>query len=248
MIDISSIIKIARDAGIVIMDVYRSSNFEIELKSDNSPLTKADKASHALIKSQLQGLYPHIPILSEEGKEIPYATRKKWSHFWLVDPLDGTKEFIKRNGEFTVNIALVRNDRPVLGVIYAPDLDVLYYGQKDNGAFKTGTDGRIQQIQVRNLSNGIIAVQSRSHSSDAETQFYSRFHIINTISIGSSLKFCMVAEGKAHLYYRSGPTWEWDTAAGQAIVEAAGGRVLAGDEPLKYNKEVLTNPGFVVRG
>ena len=243
---IHSLICIARSAGLAILDIYAGEHFDVEFKDDHSPLTKADKASHELIKSELSRLYPDIPLLSEEGKEIPYSERRKWRRFWLVDPLDGTKEFIKRNGEFTVNIALVENNRAVLGVIHAPVLKATYWGEIKEGAFKQKEGEKEQAIKVRARESGMIAVQSRSHASEAESDFLGQYSIADTISIGSSLKFCLVAEGKAHIYYRHGPTWEWDTAAGQAIVEAAGGGVLADGNPLRYNKESLLNPGFVV--
>jgi 3'(2'), 5'-bisphosphate nucleotidase len=244
---IPSLLNIARAAGSTILDIYHSEHFEVEFKDDNSPLTRADRASHELIKRELSQLYPDIPLLSEEGKGIPYSERRKWGRFWLVDPLDGTKEFIKRNGEFTVNIALVENNRAVLGVIHAPVLKTTYWGKIKEGAFKQKDGEDKQAIKVITPEAGMIAVQSRSHASEAESDFLGQYNITDTISIGSSLKFCLLAEGKAHIYYRHGPTREWDTAAGQAIVEAAGGVVLAAGNPLRYNKESLLNPAFVAK-
>jgi len=246
-IQIDNIIEIALKAGEAILDIYKRDDFGIETKSDNSPLTLADKASHNIILKGLRQAYPEIPVLSEEGKNIPYDERKHWSQFWLVDPLDGTKEFIKRNGEFTVNIALIENNFPILGIIYAPDLDILYYGHKGHGAFKRENRNGIIAIHVQTPENGTIAVKSRSHSSEADETFFKKYNVVDTISVGSSLKFCMVAEGKAHIYYRHGPTWEWDTAAGQAIAEAAGARVTDVEgKRLRYNKEIIKNESFVV--
>ena len=247
---ITALTEIAREAGQKIMEIYNSNDFEIEYKEDNSPLTKADTASHSLIKEHLRKLAPEIPIISEEGKSIPYEQRKNWKDFWLVDPLDGTKEFIKRNGEFTVNIALVKNNKSVLGVIYAPALKVLYFADSSNGAFKQMNGCAPEAINTN--SNGqdkLVAIQSRSHSSSGENEFLSRYSITDFISKGSSLKFCLVAEGNADLYYRSGPTWEWDTAAGQAILTIAGGKVMTGNKELEYNKPTLKNDeGFVCVG
>lgn len=241
--DINIINKIASKAGQEILEVYKSDDFETELKDDNSPLTKADRASHIIIKEGLQKYYPEIPLLSEEGRNIPFDERKDWDFFWVVDPLDGTKEFIKRNDEFTVNIALLEKGVPVLGVIYAPVLDLLYYAE-NNIAYKlTGENQNPEIIRVDAKSQEqLIAVRSRSHAAAAEETFYSQFDIADTMSRGSSLKFCMVAEGKAHLYYRHNPTMEWDTAAGHAIVLGAGGHVYG----IQYNKQELRNTSFYV--
>jgi len=243
-IDIKKLCKIAREAGKKILDIYGQDDFQIETKEDNSPLTLADKASHELIKERLSALYPDIPILSEEGRDIPYADRKDWNQFWVVDPLDGTKEFIKRNGEFTVNIALVQNNHPVLGVIYAPVLQTLYWGEAGKGASKQKDGQEAESISVNAyLNNPIMGVGSRSHASEEEMDYAKRIGSDEKKSIGSSLKFCLVADGSAHYYYRHGPTMEWDTAAGQAIAEAAGGIVTG----LSYNKENLLNGSFLVR-
>lgn len=247
-IDIETIKDISIKAGNAIMDIYKSGDFDVEIKADNSPLTLADKASHEIIKDALTNYYPEIPILSEEGKEIPYEQRKNWDQFWLVDPLDGTKEFIKKNGEFTVNIALIKNNYPVLGVIYAPALNALYYGQNQRGAFKSENGNPPFEISVAETpDDGVIAVKSRSHSSEDEEKILSQWKIKDSIGTGSSLKFCLVAEGKAHIYYRHGPTWEWDTGAGQAIVEAAGGSVTANKKRVIYNKQVIKNGSFLVK-
>lgn len=246
-IDILRIVEIARNAGRDILKVYNSTDFKIEIKDDNSPLTKADKASHNYIKRELEILYPEIPIISEEGKEIEYETRKDWQIFWCVDPLDGTKEFIKRNGEFTVNIALILNNVPVAGVIHVPVTNVTYYSKLGEGSYKIDGDDPPEKISVSDSVNGIVAVKSRSHSSDEEKKILSKYNVIDFISVGSSLKFCMVAEGKANLYYRHGPTWEWDTAAGHSIVLEAGGRFEQDLEPA-YNKEKLLNSSFMCYG
>ncbi|MBK6913344.1 MAG: 3'(2'),5'-bisphosphate nucleotidase CysQ [Ignavibacteriales bacterium] len=245
--DINKIIEIAKNAGDGIMSIYQTDSFEVEMKSDNSPLTRADKASHSVIAKGLSKLYPDIPILSEEGKSIPFETRKNWSHFWLVDPLDGTKEFIKKNDEFTVNIAFIKNAVPIAGVIYVPAQEVMYYGVVGKGAYKKiGEQAPVEITVSQNLEEGLIAVKSRSHSSEDEEKFFANYNIIDTISVGSSLKFCMVAEGKAQIYYRNGPTWEWDTGAGHAIVSASGGKVSGIGQDLNYNKESLLNSSFLV--
>ncbi len=246
-VEIDKICAIAVEAGKEILNIYESSDFEVEMKSDNSPLTIADKRSHSVIKTQLELHYPDIPVLSEEGREISYAERKNWNPFWLVDPLDGTKEFIKRNGEFTVNIALIENNLPVLGVIYAPVPDTLYYANQSNGAYIKHSDSAPLPIHTdTDTVDGVVIVRSRSHALDAEEELYSRYTVKDEIAVGSSLKFCMLAEGKAHVYYRHGPTMEWDTAAGHAIANAAGARVTQPDgSAFTYNKPELLNGPFL---
>lgn len=241
-IDVFVICDVAYKAGLAIMEVYESEEFEVKKKADNSPLTKADKISHKIIKKGLEELYPDIPVLSEEGAAIDFKKRKEWKKFWLVDPLDGTKEFINRNGEFTVNIALIENNKPAAGVIYVPVQKILYYTH--NGfSFRQDKDGTRIKLQVdKDKSKGLTAVKSRSHASEAEEKFFSENEITAAIMKGSSLKFCMVAEGRAHVYYRHGPTMEWDTGAGHAIAEGAGARVTG----LEYNKKVLKNGSFCV--
>ncbi len=248
-IRIEEIIKIAIEAGNKIMDIYENEDFSktIDFKSDDSPLTVADKAAHHIIEKGLLELGTEYPILSEEGVHDSYATRKEWTSFWCVDPLDGTKEFIKKNGQFTVNIALIVDKNPVLGVVYAPALETVYVGEKGKGAIKI-KNGVKEVIQVNAKSSNRIAVQSKSHASEDETKLLEQYNVVDTISVGSSLKFCMVAEGKADIYYRHNPTMEWDTAAGQAVVEAAGGKVLDGEKPFQYNKEVLRNGSFLCVG
>ena len=244
MIDIEIIKNIAIDAGRKILEIYNQADFDIEFKKDNSPLTAADMASHHTIAAGLGKYSPDIPLLSEEGQSIPKEVRSSWTRFWLIDPLDGTKEFIKRNGEFTVNIALIEKKRPILGVIYVPVTDTLYWGIKDEGAFRQVGSNEPEKILVNtNLDEEIIAVRSRSHASEEEEAYARQAGCQKIISAGSSLKFCRVAEGQAHYYYRHGPTMEWDTGAGHAIAEAAGG-VVSG---LEYNKNELRNDPFLVR-
>jgi 3'(2'), 5'-bisphosphate nucleotidase len=249
-IDTDLLIDITRNAGHAILKIYNDINLsgQIDYKADDSPLTLADKAAHDVIVAGLKTHYPDIPILSEEGSGIDYDVRKNYDYYWCVDPLDGTKEFINRNGEFTVNIALIHDRRPVSGFIYAPVLDTFYVA--NNGeAFKM-TDGERTALQVNHSSGERTAVRSKSHPSPEEEGVLNSYNVVNSISVGSSLKFCMVAEGKADVYYRFGPTMEWDTAAGQAILEGAGGVVLkdTGPEPFLYNKENLLNGSFLGLG
>ena len=248
---IEDLIKLAIAAGNEILKVYNdpSQSGHVDYKSDDSPLTKADTASNKVIISGLESMDGDHPILSEEEKHQAYSIRKNWDTFWLVDPLDGTKEFINRNGEFTVNIALIKDKIPVLAVIYVPVKDVVYWGD-ETGAYKI--EGSHQtQIQVNNTSESRIAVRSKSHASEEEEEVLAKYDVVDSISVGSSLKFCMVAEGKADVYYRHGPTMEWDTGAGQAILQAAGGTVYAGsneDKLFQYNKENLLNGSFLCLG
>lgn len=250
--DIQSVVKIARDAGIKILEVYARDDFGTRLKSDDSPLTEADLAAHHVIVDGLKKLDESIPILSEESADIPWEERQQWNRYWLVDPLDGTKEFIKRNGEFTVNIALIENHQPVLGVVYAPVLDVFYYGDS-NGACKL-TDASTDQCKIKvcphQEGEKWKVVGSRSHAGDSLVSFLEELGDHEMVSMGSSLKLCLVAEGAAHIYPRLGLTSEWDTAASHAVVNAAGGEVVVADtqEPLSYNtKDSLLNPFFIVR-
>ncbi|MFZ3017909.1 MAG: 3'(2'),5'-bisphosphate nucleotidase CysQ [Gallionella sp.] len=243
------VVALAKQAGDAIMDVYRSGDVGATSKADDSPLTLADLASHRLIVEGLAKLAPDIPILSEEAADIPYAVRDAWVRFWLVDPLDGTKEFIKRNGEFTVNIALIENGGPVLGVVYAPVLDTCYYAARDVGAFVQYGAAAAQPISAKRIANGepIKVVASRSHSDARTAALLERLGGHDCVSMGSSLKLCLVAAGAAHFYPRLGPTMEWDTAAAHAVVIAAGGTVCdsTGAE-LHYNKPDLHNPEFFV--
>ena len=251
--------KSALKAGDAILEIYKTDSFEVETKSDESPLTLADKAAHEVIISMLEP--GGLPVLSEESTEIAYRERKNWKKFWLVDPLDGTKEFIKRNGEFTVNIALIDLQAPILGVVYAPVPDVMYFGAIGLGSYKIkdakrkmAENGEFQDFaeelpQVKHDRFGIVA--SRSHMNDETSSFIEgllrKYPDARIVSKGSSLKLCMIAEGEADIYPRFAPTSEWDTAAGHAIVEAAGGKVVLAksDEPLRYNKEEILNPWFI---
>tara|TARA_B100000959_G_C14864231_1_gene575559 strand:- start:80 stop:1039 length:960 start_codon:yes stop_codon:yes gene_type:complete len=258
---LEDVIGIARRAGVGILDVYDLDDFGVETKADNSPLTKADLASHEIIVAGLQALKLDIPILSEESDDIPYSVRRGWQRYFLIDPLDGTKEFINRNGEFTVNIALIKEGVPVLGVVYVPVKDVIYAGQQLEGrTVFVERAGSRRDIATRNLAsrlNGkeaLTVVASRRHGGAALEAclgvLQKRFPKIESTNMGSSLKLCLIAEGQADLYPRLAPTSEWDTAAAQAIVEAAGGTVVDTNlKPLQYNgKESILNPFFYVIG
>ncbi len=248
---IDNLVALAREAGKAILDVYQS-EFAVERKDDKSPLTLADKRSHEIIAAGLQKTSSY-PVLSEEGRNIPYEERRKWDVFWLVDPLDGTKEFIGRNGQFTVNIALIRNCRPELGVILVPVTGEVYHAAKGRGAFRIH-EGTEEQLPLQTRHEQFTVVGSRSHSSPEQEDYIrslrKKHGEIDFVSAGSSLKFCLVAEGHADLYPRLGPTMEWDTGAGQIIVEEAGGTVMqfGTDKPLQYNKQDLVNPRFIVQG
>jgi 3'(2'), 5'-bisphosphate nucleotidase len=244
-----AIVRIAIEAGERILPIYRG-HIEVSHKADASPLTQADLAAHRHIAAALLALTPEIPLLSEEDAEIPYATRRNWQRYWLVDPLDGTKEFIKRNDEFTVNIALIEQGVAVLGVVHAPALDLTYAGAQGVGAFQW-RQGQRSAIQTRKVPAQPRWVISKSHKDAALAAFLAKAPAHDAVSRGSSLKFCEVAAGEADLYPRTGPTSEWDTAAGQCIVEQAGGLVLRTPEltPLRYNeKDSLLNPTFLVIG
>jgi 3'(2'), 5'-bisphosphate nucleotidase len=240
-------VALARDAGEAVMRVYAEVNPAIEYKRDNSPLTQADLASHGIIVAGLERIAPCIPVLSEESEEIPFATRHAWPRYWLIDPLDGTKEFLRRNGEFTINIALMEANHPILGVVYAPAIDKMYFAAQGCGAWTLKGEERIP-IQTGPSPNGTRRiVVSRSHASGEEAP--PDAENCEFIVMGSSLKFCLVADGSADLYPRRGPTMEWDTAAAHCVVEQAGGTVTDLDgNPLLYNKENLLNPGFLVTG
>jgi len=279
-ISIDAVAAIAKSAGDKIMEIYNAPNFEEKIKdpkADGSPLTMADLAANDIICSGLRKLYPGIPIISEEIKNADYATRKNWAYFWCIDPLDGTKEFIKRNDEFTVNIGLCKaigggaaGGEPVLGVVYCPALSppVMYKGVKGDGppvkeecdavGSKAGYDSfkTISPRVFRESDPNLVVVASKSHNSPETEAFVAKYKTPRRVSKGSSLKLLMVAEGSAHVYPRLAPTSEWDTCAAQAIVECAGGRVLQHSggqpcdegEPVRYNKPNLLNPFFVVYG
>ena len=243
-----SVLDTACRAGDAVMKVYEQ-DFAVYEKQDSSPLTEADLASHKLITQTLATLTPNVPVLSEESAALPWETRRAWRRYWLVDPLDGTKEFVKRNGEFTVNIALIEDHTPVLGVVYAPVLGTLYWGVKDEGAWQDDGERRLEPLSFPAEGGVWTVAGSRSHGSEDFETFITQLGEVETVTMGSSLKFCLVAAGQAHLYPRFGPTSEWDTAAAQCVVEAAGGMVynLETGAPLRYNtKASLLNPHFLV--
>ncbi|UCE78238.1 MAG: 3'(2'),5'-bisphosphate nucleotidase CysQ [Nitrospiraceae bacterium] len=274
------LLSASQKAGDAIMEIYQT-DFAVEEKDDRSPLTLADKRSHRIICDHLKAISDKtIPIISEEGKDVLFNKRTAWEYFWLVDPLDGTKEFIKRNDEFTVNIALVCRNRPVFGIIYIPAKEIYYFGAQGAGSYKFNDKKIISRLRNRSVdqeklltpedilscssrlpldkdvnvtAKKFTVIGSRSHASQETEIFLNAFRIkygeFERISAGSSLKFCLVAEGRADLYPRFGPTMEWDTAAGQVIVEQAGGRVVSIEDklPLRYNKESLVNPSFIVQ-
>lgn len=254
MNDLSCLVTKIRDisieAGTGILEIYNS-RYSIEHKDDKSPLTEADMISHNIICKHLADLTPEIPVLSEESSAVPLEKRKAWQRFWLVDPLDGTREFIKRNGEFTVNIALVENHNPVLGVVHVPVNNTTYFACTGAGTSKQAGDQAPRKITPRKTNPLKLTVAgSRSHGSVRQQAFIEKLGDIEVFAIGSSLKFCMVAEGRVDIYPRFGPTSEWDTAAAQCIVEEAGGIVVDEDfKRLQYNcSDSLLNPNFLVIG
>ena len=253
---LNTAINAALKAGKAISEIYHSRDFDIEIKGDNSPLTKADTASHNVIMSFLTKT--NIPVLSEEGKKMSYDVRKDWKQLWIVDPIDGTKEFINRNGEFTVNISLIENNYPIFGIIYSPVKSLLYYAIKNNGSFKLKTNTNLSSLNNfskininKEKSSTIKIIGSRSHSSkEFKIWIENRFTNFELITIGSSLKFCILAEGEADIYPRLGPTSEWDIAAGHIILEEAGGKLKTIDnKDILYNtKEDILNPHFIAYG
>lgn len=247
-IDIATIVAIAKNAGDEIMKIYEK-DFSVVYKDDKSPLTEADTKSNEIICKALEELYPTIPILSEENKAALYEERKIWEYFWLIDPIDGTKEFIKKNGEFTVNIALIFKNEPVLGVVYAPAMNDMYYAKKGDGAFKNNQ--KLPLFDNKTPKEKLYVVASKSHLS-VETQNYIdalETKTVEQVSKGSSLKLCMVATGEADVYPRLAPTMEWDTAAADAIVRESGKMTYQFEthSPVVYNKENLLNPWFIVK-
>jgi 3'(2'), 5'-bisphosphate nucleotidase len=248
------IMRISREAGDAIMEVYRG-EIDVQRKQDDSPLTMADLAAHHVIEARLKLLTPGLPILSEESASLPYSERQGWQRYWLVDPLDGTREFIKRNDEFTVNIALIDGDRSVMGVVYAPAMDILYFAGKGFGAFRQAKTEAATRISARPLDPQAITIAgSRSHAGKRMEGFVrcvgEKLSPPESISLGSSLKICLVAEGSADIYPRLGLTSEWDTAAAQCVLEQAGGHLLEWNgQPLRYNrKDSLLNPEFLACG
>lgn len=243
-------LNIARQAGEVILQIYHG-DYSIEEKADKTPLTEADIAAHNIIIKQLQTLTPGIPVLSEEAAQQPFELRQQWQTYWLVDPLDGTREFIKRNGEFTVNIALIHQHKSILGVIHAPVIKQDYYAWQGAGAFKVEAGMPAKKIQVRKLnSKKPVIAGSRSHVTEQMQNYLNQLQDYDLLSVGSSLKFCLIAEGLADLYPRLGPTSEWDSAAAHCIVEQAGGYISKTNrDALLYNtKDSLLNPSFLVYG
>ncbi len=250
-VDVMKLVALSHRAGEAVMKIY-ATDFAVQNKADQSPLTEADLASHACLVAGLREIAPEIPVLSEESVDADYQDRLSWNTYWLIDPLDGTKEFLKKNGEFTVNIALIEAGKPVLGVVYAPALGVTYWGSRE-GAFKQVGEMAATRIRVSSLpksDKGWRVVGSRSHQTPEFVEFMKRLPEADIVAMGSSLKLCLVAEGAADLYPRLGPTSEWDTAAAQAVVEAAGGMVLelASLSPMRCNSrpDTLLNPDFIV--
>ena len=246
---LDQVVELAVQAGSAIMEVYEGANCTVTSKADDSPLTAADLASHDVIVEGLHRIAPEWPVLSEESEGTPYEARREWPIFWLVDPLDGTKEFLKRNGEFTVNIALVEGGVPILGVVYAPAIRKNYFAARGLGAFRQ-EHGETTPIRVRRSSADTTRIiVSRSHGTDETNVYTEQYGKCEFLNMGSSLKFCLVAEGAADVYPRTGPTMEWDTAAAHCILAEAGGvvKTATGDQ-LVYNKESLLNPGFIARG
>lgn len=244
------VVSLAIKAGARILDFYRY-GYDVEQKEDKTPLTEADIAAHEIIEEGLQQLTPDIPILSEESAKIPFATRKTWTRYWLVDPLDGTREFIRHNDEFTVNIALIENGQPIMGLIHAPELENCYFASKGLGAYKKAGHNKPRRITVKHkCRHPVIVAGSRSHPSEDFLRFVDNLGECEVLSMGSALKSCLVAEGSADIYARLGPTSEWDTAAAQCILEEAGGAMTDTNmQPLRYNtKESLLNPHFFAFG
>lgn len=246
---LEDICVLAKRAGAAILEVY-AGQFAVTDKADRSPLTLADLRSHELIVQGLAKIDPTIPVLSEEASDIPFEQRREWHRYWLVDPLDGTREFVSRNGEFTVNIALIEEHRAIAGIVYVPVRDVLYFGTLAGGARRSIEGGAAEKISVSSAQRPLRVVGSRSHRDPEFAKLLPKLEPCELVSVGSSIKFCLVAEGSADFYPRFGPTSEWDTAAAQAVLEAAGGAVMGLDgSPLRYNtKASLLNPSFVAFG
>ena len=242
------VLKIADAASEKVMSIYMT-DFKVNYKADESPITAADIASHNVIVEGLSNLSQDIPILSEEGAEIPWSERKHWQRFWLIDPIDGTKDFTQRTGEFTVNIALIENGEPILGVVTAPALAEAYWGLKGEGAYKRDNTGHVQRISVAPPGEAKRVVASKNHLNEDTKAFIDKLGAHELVQAGSSLKFCKIAEGHADIYPRLAPTCEWDTGAAHAVLSAAGGKVetLEG-KPLQYGKEDVLNPHFIASG
>jgi len=245
------VVALVKKAGAAVMEIYARGDFETTYKKEgNSPLTRADLASHRLLMEGLRTLTPTWPVLSEESKEVPYPERESWRRYWLIDPLDGTKEFINRRDEFTINVAMIERGEPAMGVVYAPAMEEHYYASRGVGSFKRKGLDPPERIEVSDYRiSGVTLVISRSHPDASVEELVRKIGPSESLEIGSSLKLCLVAEGRAHLYPRFGPTMEWDIAAAQCVVEEAGGKVtdLSGRR-LRYNKPSLRNPPFIVFG
>lgn len=251
---IEDVIQLLSFASEEILKIYKQSIVDVKEKEDNTPVTDADTVSNAFILDGLMRLTPHIPVVAEESTQLPYEVRKLWTFCWLLDPLDGTKEFINRNGEFTINLGLICDSTPYWGIIYQPVTGECWYGGSEDGSFHRNAYGDITRLtkalHYTNLKS-IKVLTSRSHINEHTAEFLKKLEsegkFAEPVPCGSALKFCRLAEGKAHLYPRTGRTMEWDTAAGQAILEGAGGQVLDWNtkRPLRYNKENLQNPWFI---
>ena len=247
---IKKLIKISKNAGDAIMDIYES-DFDVNLKSDQSPLTKADILSNKIICQSLKKITPDIPILSEESSDIAYHERSKWNQYWLIDPLDGTKEFIKKNGEFTTNIALIFENRPIYGMIHVPASNEIFWGSKEMGSYHLKGDSLSDMKKIsasQEKKDSLRIVSSRSHPSGGLKILLEKLEKFELVRVGSSLKFCLIAKGEADCYPRLGPTCEWDTAAGEIIAESAGANIVnLENKTMKYNhKENYLNPHFLV--
>lgn len=242
------VIKIADEASEKVLHIYQS-DFKVNYKEDHSPITAADIASHDIIVKGLRQISRDIPILSEEGAEIPWEERKKWRRFWLIDPIDGTKDFTQRTGEFTVNIAMIEDGEPVMGVVTAPALKEAFWGIRGEGAHMRDRTGRVHRIRVAEPKETLRVVASKNHLNEETRAFIEALGSHETVQAGSSLKFCRIAEGHADIYPRMGPTSEWDTAAAHAVLVAAGGKVQTPEgQPLVYGKENILNPNFIAAG
>ncbi|MEO1261403.1 MAG: 3'(2'),5'-bisphosphate nucleotidase CysQ [Bacteroidota bacterium] len=249
---IPDLIRITQKASDAILEIYNHDDFGVEHKSDDSPLTKADKASNKIICEGLEKLPLVYPIISEENKEAEYEVRKFWRRCWSVDPLDGTKEFIKRNHDFTTNIALIENEKVILGMVGIPYFNEIYWAIEGEGAFvqKNGQVEKLTAASFKTTDKGLKIVASRSHLNEETKDFISHFDEPEIVSRGSALKFLLLAKGEAHIYPRIAPTMEWDTAAAQIILEEAGGKLTVHNtgEPMRYNRENLRNPAFIAVG
>lgn len=245
---LQDVIKVADEASERVLHIYQS-DFKVNFKDDNSPVTAADIASHEVIVRGLRNISHDIPILSEEGESASWEERKHWRRFWLIDPIDGTKDFTQRTGEFTVNIALIENGEPVLGVVTAPAQREVFWGVKGQGAFKRDRKGVVRRIGVSEPREVKRVVASKNHLNEETRSYLDSIGPHELIQAGSSLKFCRIAEGRADIYPRLGPTCEWDTAAAHAVLSAAGGKVIQmAGKPLRYGKENVLNPNFVALG